>query len=473
MKINRTLSRVALGTLLLVAQALAPISSAAAMSLKDAVQIALESNPEIGQAEQNREAVEFELRQALGLYSPRLDLEASTGVQLLDSPSRRLQGTSGDALYPAQVGLVATFDLLDGGYRDSETARQAARVDGASFRVLERSEYIALQIARVYFQVVLQQQVLGLAQQNVSFHQGILDDVGSAIQSGQLTEADRFQAIERIAAAKAKVTEAAVQLEAARIEFNKFVGLPPSNVSMPPRIGKSLPGSLDAALEDARTGNPRILLSSADIDAAAAMVDQARSGLGPKLQLEARAATGLDIGGAEGLTTDLSARLQLRWNIYDGGIKSAEVQENIRRESEAMMVRDQTFREVEEAVRTSWMILQTQGSLAATYSEQLNASGDLISSYRDQFQVGKRSLLDVLDAQNTRFNVQILYDTARYSAYFAEYRLMAASGQLLPFMRLEPPRQAQAYARQELDTPSFEAAEPRERRPLDLTSFVK
>lgn len=444
--------------------------AASAMSLRDATQIALESNPEIGQAAENREAIEFELRQALGLYLPRVDLEASTGVQLLSNPSRRAAGIDHDPLFPAQVGVVATFDLFDGGYRDSEAHRQAARVDGASYRVLERSEFIALQIARVYFQVLLQNQIVELSRQNVGFHQTMVEDVSASIESGQLTEADRFQAIERLAAARARLTEAAVELEAARIEFNLYVGMPPSNPSMPPRIGAALPPSLDAAIGRARISNPRVKLAGADIDAASALVDQAESALAPKLQLEARAATGYDISGADGWTNDLSARLTLRWNIYDGGIKSAEVQENLRRESEAMLVLDQTFREVEEAVRTSWLRLKTQAELAAVYQDQLNSSSNLISSYREQFNVGDRSLLDVLDAQNTRFNVQVLHETARYSVNFAEYRLMASTGTLLAHFGLAAPKQADQYARELLDTPSWEASEPRAREPLDLSS---
>lgn len=149
------------------------------------------------------------------------------------------------------------------------------------------------------------------------------------------------------------------------------------------------------------------------------------------------------------------------------------MQENGRRETEAMLVLDQTYREVEEAVRTSWLRMKTQAGLASTYKEQMDASSDLISSYRDQFSVGKRSLLDVLDAQNTRFNVQVLYDTARYSVYFSEYRLMAASGVLLPYFKLAAPAQSDAYARTAFDAPSYEDSEPRERKPLDLTSFVK
>src|SRR5687768_9545845 len=103
-------------------------ASAQAMPLHQAVQVAMESNPEIGQAVQNHDATGFELRQALGLYAPRIDLDASAGVQLLDSPGRRLAGTGDDVLYPAQIGVTATFDLFDGGFRDAEVARQAARV---------------------------------------------------------------------------------------------------------------------------------------------------------------------------------------------------------------------------------------------------------------------------------------------------------------------------------------------------------
>ena len=403
-----------------------------------------------------------------------MDLEASAGVQLLANPSRNAAGIGGDPLFPAQVGVIATFDLFDGGFRDAEASRQAARIDGASYRVLERSEYISLQVARVYFQVLLQGQIVEQSRQNVAFHQAISEDVSAAIASGQLTEADRFQALERLAAARARLTEAAVELEAARIEFNLYVGMPPKDAVMPPRIGAALPDSHDEAIGTARLNNAQILLAGADIDAASALVDQAKSGLGPKLQLETRAATGFDINGADGWTSDLSARLTLRWTIFDGGIKSAEVQENLRRESEAMLALDQTFREVEEAVRTSWLRLRTQSELLSLYQEQLASSADLISSYREQFKVGDRSLLDVLDAQNTRYNVLVISETARYSVYFAEYRLMAASGLLLRFWQLAPPAQSDAYARDLLEAPSWEDSEPRTREVLDLslTSLV-
>jgi adhesin transport system outer membrane protein len=443
---------------------------ASAMSLSEATRIALESNPEIGQAAENREAIEFELRQAMGLYMPRIDVEASTGVQLLSNESRRGAGIEDDPLYPNQVGITASYDLFDSGFRQSEANRQAARIDGASFRVLERSEFIALQIARLYFEIILQQRIIDLSRQNVAFHQTTLDNVISAVNSGRLTEADRQQAQERLSAAKARVAEAMEQLEAAKIEFYKYVGMPFSDGTMPPRVGKDLPETLDVAIAAGRVNNPRVLLAGADIDAAAAMVEQAKSGLGPKLTLEAGANSGWDVGGSNGATHELQGRLVFRMNIFDGGIKSAEVQEQIRRESEAQLALHQVHREVEEAVRISWDRMHRQGELAAAYREQLEASASLVDAYEEQFDIGQRSLLDVLDAANTRYNVQVLYETSQFSVRFAEYRLMAASGLLLKFLGLGAPSQAQAYARDLLGTPSHADAEPRVRKPVDLAS---
>ena len=87
--------------------------SASALTLKEAIAVAVESNPEIGQAIQNREAIEFELRQAKGLYLPSVDLEASAGARRLDNPSRRALSIEDDALYPAETDLTVSQTLYD------------------------------------------------------------------------------------------------------------------------------------------------------------------------------------------------------------------------------------------------------------------------------------------------------------------------------------------------------------------------
>ncbi|TIP93428.1 MAG: channel protein TolC [Mesorhizobium sp.] len=441
--------------------------SASALTLKEAMAVAVESNPEIGQAVENREAIEFELRQAKGLYLPSIDLEASAGTRRLDNSSRRALSIEEDGLYPAEAGLVISQTLYDSGARRAELNHQASRVDGASFRVLERSEFIGLSVVQDYLEYMLQASIVSEAKKNLGFHQGILGDIRQGIAGGALNEADRQQAEERLFAAKARMQEATEELEAAKIRFFKTVGKPLTNASRPGSVGGALPRSLDEALGLARENNPRVHMANSDIDAAASLVDAARAKFGPAIVAEGRARAGYDIDGDDGDASDLQARLVLRWNLYRGGIDKANEQEQIRRTSEQRLGLHQVLREIEEAVRISWDRRFRQAEIAKTLRQQASASQRLVGSYREQFKVGQRSLLDVLDAQNTRFNTATLADTASYASLFAEYRLLAATGQLLKTMNLQPAKQAAAYARTEFATPETADTETYARTPSE------
>lgn len=460
-------SRVSVLTLALV---LSSGVTSQAITLKEAVGVALESNPEIGQAIENREAIEFELRQARGLYLPTVDLEAATGVRRLNNQSRRALAIEDDTLRSAEIGLVVTQKIFDSGARRAQVNAQAARVDSASFRVLERSELIALAVVQDYLEYLLQSQIVEATKNNLGFHQSILGEIGESISGGALTEADRQQAQERLYAAKARQQEALSELEQSKIRFFKTVGKPLTNPKQPASVAAALPRNLETALGLARENNPRIKSTLADIDAAQAGVAGARAKMGPEVLLEGRARAGEDIDGSEGESTDLSARVVMRWNLYRGGIDQAAEQEQIRRASERRLFNHQAHRELEETVRLAWDQRSRQASLSETLRAQSATNQRLVGSYREQFKVGQRSLLDVLDAQNTRFNTSILAITAAYSSLFAEYRLLAATGQLVQNFGLGAPRQAQAYAREQFNTPATRDPETYSRLPSEQTS---
>lgn len=460
LKARRTTFTAALRCALLATVAFASTGGpAGAMSLREAVSIALDSNPQIGQAIMNREAIEFELRQARGLYLPRLDLESSAGARRYGSPDRRRLGTDDRTLKPLEAELVATQRLFDGFGREAEVERQASRVDGASFRVMERAEFIALSIAREYIEVLLQQRILSVVNENAAFHRRILGDIDAGVRSGTLTDADKYQASERLTAAIAKQKQAEEDLATAKIRFYTLVGQPIGVAGALPGLGASLPKSLADALGKARTNNPQIAGAGADVDAGEALVKAARSKYYPELLLEGRARTGNDVDGNRGHTNDMTGRAVLRWNLYDGGIKNANEQEQIRRASELRLKMHQTLREVEEVVRTSWERKSRQAELSGLLSRQSSEAERVVSAYQDQFKVGRRSLLDVLDAQNTRVNASLLTETARYAVVLAEYRLAASTGALVKTLGLRAPQQGDAYARAKAGVPPTPDAE--------------
>src|SRR3546814_13891970 len=94
--------------------------------------------------------------------------------------------------------------LVDGGRRGGEKLRRAARVDGAALRVVERSEFIALQSARQYLDVLLQQRVVAAAEDNMTFHNSLVSDLSSGVSAGSISIADLQQAQERAKAASVR-----------------------------------------------------------------------------------------------------------------------------------------------------------------------------------------------------------------------------------------------------------------------------
>ncbi len=419
------------------------------MSLQQAVDKTMKTNPQILLAAKDREAIEFELRQARGLYLPSVDLESGVGRGRLGNATSRTLTSNHDYLTPSDVSLTITQTLFDGGSRAAEVAKQASRVDGASFRVNERSEALALEVTQDYMEYMLQNQIVAAAQQNVAFHNQIVGDINESIKGGALTDADQLQGRERQQAAQARLREALQELEATKIRFLQAVGEPISNPQTPPSVGHSVPKTLDDAIFVAQKNSPRVFSAKADINAADAGVRGARANYLPKINLEGTARTGNDVDGNAGNTNDLQVGVVARWNLYRGGIDVAREQEQIRRASEQRYALSQTHREVEESVRSAWNERASRSDLAGILSQQSATNAQLVTSYRSQFKIGQRSLLDVLDAQNTRFNTDVLAKTARVASQFAEYKILAASGSLLQALKLTPVDQATPYAEKE------------------------
>ena len=368
-------------TLLATASLLLAVTSPAqaqegAVSLQEAISVAVQSNPQIIQAQMNKEAIEFERKQAQGLYLPRIDLEASAGVRRLENRTRRTLGIADDELYPLEASLSGEWTVLDFGRRRGELLRQAARVDGASLRVVERSEFVGLQVARQYLDVLLQQRVLAASEDNAAFHQTLVNDLGQ---------------------------------------------------------------------------HPLVREAMADVDAANAAATSAEGDLYPTVGLEVRGRVGDDIDGFQGETNDVLGRVVLRWNIWDGGINRAKLQETIRRASESRYRLHDLQRQAEEDVRTAWSTMQSQGNVVEALNRQSQVSDDLLLSYRSQFNVGRRSLLDVLDAQNTRYSTQVRLESARFSQLFAQYQALAASNDFLEAMSIAPGTGAGANERERFD----------------------
>jgi adhesin transport system outer membrane protein len=210
-----------------------------------------------------------------------------------------------------------------------------------------------------------------------------------------------------------------------------------------------MPASVDEAVGLARENSPRVKEAQADVDAAHGMVESVKGDLFPRIGVDAYGRIGDDLDDYRGTLRDVQARVFLRWNIFDGGINKAKTQEMVRRASESRYKLVDVTREAEEDVRNAWSTMQTQGRVTNELTTQIRISDDLLLSYRSQFNVGRRSLLDVLDAQNARYHTQVNLETARFSEMFARYQTLASANRFLTSLNIAPGAGAGSNEREE------------------------
>lgn len=421
------------------------------VSMQEAIETAMLSNPEIMQAQYNTEAIQMEREQAQSLYYPRVDLEVSAGVRRLENTTRRNLGIADNELYPVEGQVTADWTLIDFGRRRGELLRQAARVDGASLRVIERSEFIALQVARQYLDVLLQQRVVAAAADNRMFHENLVSDLTQGVEQESISVADLQQAEERHQSAIVQEEEAKQALETAQNSLRRLTGLNIYQASLPPDLGTALPASRDMAIGMARTDNPLVREAQADVDAAHGLVMNAKGDFNPTIGVDVRGRVGEDIDGFSGETNDVQARVYLRWNVFNGGLTQAKYQEMVHRASQARYRMHEMIRQAEEDAANSWTAMEAQKNIGQALTRQAEVNDDLLLSYRSQFNVGRRSLLDVLDAQNTRFNTIVRLETSRFSQLFAQYQILAATNRFLTSLEVAPGAGAGENERERFD----------------------
>lgn len=430
------------------AQEDSPLHSSLSISLRDAVATGVATNPEYGVVAASRRATDEELEQGRALYLPSLDANADIGWERTDDQGTRNRGTGKEeTLLRYETGLTLTQMLFDGWDAKYEVERQKARVISSASRVRETAELVGLSIVESYLEVLRQRQLLAIARQNVQDHLDILDQIQDGVSAGRSTQADLEQAKARLASARATETDTRQALRFAETQYRREVGDEPGDLQMPEVPYNSLTSDVSEEVEKSLAYSPTLDIFEADIEVAYAEAHQTRSTFYPQVDLQLNARQGENLGGVEGVDRSGTALVTLDWNLYRGGADVARSREFIHRHQQSKEARAEAARQVESDVRQTWASMVAAGERARHFAAQADANVEVVKAYRDQFSLDRRTLLDVLDAQNELFVSRSNTINAEFLEVFAVYRLLALKGTLFPVMGLEYPRESQIAAK--------------------------
>jgi adhesin transport system outer membrane protein len=414
------------------------------MSLQDAVGLVIATNPEVGVTVKDRRAIDYELRQARALFYPQIDVRLDAGIEYAENDTTDLRGEDGgDWEYErrdAQVTLQQR--IFDGFEAWSEVERQQQRLASAGQRVQDQGQVSALDATQVYLDVLRHTERVANAEENVRAHEETLRLVQRRAELGGGNVADVRQAEARLATARTNLNEIQGDLRDARASFQRVIGVEPTDLEAVTLDASMIPATEEESVARGLTTNPKVLLAQADVRVADAEIDIEAAPLYPRLDLEVIAGQARHNNGRRDTTTDATFLLVGRYNLYRGGADLARVREFKWRKAEAQERLRVQERAVAEDVRLSWSARETQRSAIQTLTDQVEANQNTRDVYAQQFDIGQRSLLDLLDATNELFLSKNDLITARYEELFANYRILASQGELVQALGVAFPTEA-------------------------------
>jgi adhesin transport system outer membrane protein len=414
-------------------------SSVHAETLQETIHTTLKTNPDVLASISERQAVSKEIDQARAGYFPTVDLGVGTGWESTENPATRNRGDGEVHLNRDEASLNLRQMLYDGSLTKNNVELQSKRTDSRAHNVYSVSENTALEATEAYINVLRRQQLVELAQTNLESHQRTHDQIILRSERGVGRRADMDQSLGRLALAETNLMAEQSNLRDAETNYLRVVGAAPMSLSEPPRPHSFLPATVEEAANIAIEQHPTLRSAQADVESANAQHDGTRAAFLPRVDFELGTRADHDIDGVRGTDKDVTAMFRLRYNLLNGGRDKARREETAFLINQAAEIRNDTHRQVEQSVRFSWNALETvrrQMSYFLQYAESAEKTRD---AYQQQFNIGQRTLLDLLDSENELFRARTSLANAQYDELFAMYRVLNSMGILLESLEIIPP----------------------------------
>lgn len=423
----------AISALMLVYAVAMPAAQAG--GLRDSIAQSLDDNPVVKRALSAYQAVIEEVREAESGYYPKIDATLGYGYEWT-----KTSGSNDEELNRREARLNLNQMIFDGGATRSEVERQEARMRSAMANLQDVSEDYALEAGRAYLELLRREQLLNSANETLLNHVRIYEQIKRRSESGMGSLSAIQQAEGRLALAEVNALAAENNMRDAKANYERIFGMAPEDQLEPvDAVVAQLPASLQEAQSLSQSNHPVMSVAQSDIEAAIAQREAAESRMYPRLDLEVERRWDDNLDGQPGPNEDLTAMLRLRYNLYNGGEDAARIRRSEHQLGEAQAIQRDALRQVKQSLELSWNAYEILGRQMEFLNEHLVASQQTRDAYQKQFDIGQRTLLDLLDTENEVFSARNQLVEAQIDHQIAQIRVLNSTGGLLSAMDIPLP----------------------------------
>lgn len=393
-----------------------------------ALELALENNPALARTYFDFAASRERIAVVSGELRPSLDVRAVRGREDRSSPINDFGRYN-----RSDVQFTATQLLFDG----FQTQDRVKAADFEARRDLQghirASENAALEVTQAYLEVALYQRLKDFADQNYYVHQQVADRIAKRVSSGVSAGVDYEQVKARLALAESNVFTEAANLHDTKAELQRITGelVYVENLPLPLLPPQLLGNTRSAVLRVALDRSPRVREATENMLAVSAERDSSRGSFFPRIDLRYRNEQSSNIEGLLGDFDTEAVELVFNFNFYRGGTDEARRRESNQRYYSAMEARKQACWDTRREVLVAYNDAQVLERQIEFLSTQLASQRLARIAYEDEFNLGSRSLLDLLDSQNELFDTQRALVRAETDLIAARAKALAEAGSLL------------------------------------------
>ncbi|MCQ8185963.1 TolC family outer membrane protein [Parvularcula maris] len=391
-----------------------------------------DGSPELAAAKAEAGAARAEVWEARGAALPQLSVTGQFGTVEETFTVQGAPGSFAATREPSAVSasiqqtLFASGRVM-GGIRAAKASARQSEEEAEAVR-----QDLLLAGALLMAKLVRDRAVLEERSENARLTEGRLSEASARRRAGLATLTDERQSEARLALARAEVEAARAQLDAQEAAFARLFGFAAPRELTMPSLSTPLPGELEEALNLALRQHPSLGAARERQEAARQAVRAARGATLPQVSLNAEASSadeqrfGIELGEAE----VYSLTVQGRWDLFSGGSGYARTRAAGQRRRAAGYLRDAEERRVREGVQASWSrLIAARASLMAREA-QVRAASLAAEGVAAELTAGRRTRLDLLDADRERTEAEVALLSAKADVTAAEHALLHAVGGL-------------------------------------------
>ncbi len=405
-----------------------------AQNLKTTVQEVLSTNPTILEQLKNYNSTKEDVTIAQAGYYPKLDVSLGVGYEHTERNNRPLGVANQSFDYNVyNNSLKYTQNIFKGFETTYQIKENENRTLSAAYKYIEQVNAISFAMVNTYLQVLRQRELLDNAKDTIDINEEIIAKVQKLYDSGLTTLSEVNKIESSLALAKSNYVVQENTLLDITYNMHAVLGryLDVESMEKPTEEIK-FPETLEDAAQFAMQNNPSLLVQKYNIGLAEATNHKSKAPFYPKVDVEVSQSMSQNLGATEGDSDAFRAMAYLSYNIFNGFADTAALQKSISEVHKEVQIKNKLRRNTIEGMNLAWAAYEKLNQQMVHLQRYKEFAEKTLTLYKKEYDLGRRTLLDLLSAQSDFSNSKSQIINTEYSALFAKYRILDALGTLVP-----------------------------------------